>query len=236
MRRAERLAAAQAEQIGIAQADLYPAFSISGTLGYQAKNFPDLLSPGSLNGNVGPSFQWNILNYGRIINNVRLQDAKFQELVTTYQDTVLRASEEAEDGLVTFLRAKRRAEHLGLSAQAAKDALAEMFDVLAKFGGRPGMEVNRYSVIEQNRVQQDDLLAQVRGEIALGLIQVYRALGGGWEIRLEALPVEPLRTEVVPKGGPEGAEVLEKLEQLLKPEPGAAAPVMPEPPAAPAKR
>ena len=59
---------------------------------------------------VGPSFQWNILNYGRILNNVRLQDAKFQELVATYQQTVLNASQEVENGLVTFLCAEQRTQ------------------------------------------------------------------------------------------------------------------------------
>ena len=58
-------------------------------------------------GTIGPSFNWKILNYGRILNNVRVQRAKFQELVTAYQQTVLNADREAENGLVTFLRAKR---------------------------------------------------------------------------------------------------------------------------------
>jgi outer membrane protein TolC len=226
VRRAERLAAAQAELIGIAKAELYPAFSINGTLGYQAKNFPDLLSSQSLNGNIGPSIQWNILNYGRIINNDRLQDAKFQELATTYQDTVLRAAEEAEDGLVTFLRAKRRAESLDRSAQAAKAAVRDMFQIFE--GGRAGFDFNRFALIEQNLVQQDDLLTQSQGEIAQGLIQVYRALGGGWEIRLEAVPVVPLSPAAVPTVAPEGTEDLQKLRRLLEPEPGAAPAVGPE--------
>jgi NodT family efflux transporter outer membrane factor (OMF) lipoprotein len=234
VRRAERLAAAQSELIGIAQADLYPAFSINGTLGYQAKNLSDLLAAKSLNGNVGPSFQWNILNYGRIINNVRLQDAKFQELATTYQDTVLRAGEEAEDGLVTFLRAKDRAKHLDRSAEAGKAAVREMFKIFE--GGRAGFDFSRYALIQQNLVQQDDLLAQSYGEIAQGLIQVYRAMGGGWEIRLAALPVVPLTPAAVPSGTREGAEILEKLRRLLEPEEGVAVPDVSEPPAAPAKR
>ena len=78
VRQAERLAAAQAEQIGIAQADLYPAFYVNGSLGYSAQNFPDLFKNTAFNGSVGPSFQWNLLNYGRIVNNVRSQDAQFQ--------------------------------------------------------------------------------------------------------------------------------------------------------------
>ena len=76
VRRAQWEAASQAEQIGIAHADLYPAFSISGTLGYQAQNFPQLFNSNALAGAVGPTFQWNILNYGRIFSNIRAQDAK----------------------------------------------------------------------------------------------------------------------------------------------------------------
>ena len=102
VRRNERLAAAQAEQIGIALTDLYPAFSINGNVGYTAQNFPDLFKTTAFNGTVGPSFQWNVLNYGRIIDNVRYQDSRFQELLMAYQQSVLEADREVEDGLVTF--------------------------------------------------------------------------------------------------------------------------------------
>jgi len=227
VRRAERLAAAQAEQIGIAAADFYPAVSINGTLGYQSQNLVTLFEPKSLDGNVGPSVQWKILNYGRIVNNVRLQDARFQELVTTYQRTVLQAAEEVEDGLVTFLRAKQRADHLDRSAKAAKAAEIDMFDVFQK--GRAGFDFNRFALLEQNRVQQDDFLAQSRGEIAQGLIQVYRALGGGWEIRLEAWPPTPLAPAVVPAVPPAGAEELQKLRRLLEPEGVPPPPELPPP-------
>ena len=116
VRRAERQAAAQSAQIGVAEADFYPAISINGTLGYSAQFFPDLFRSAALNGSVGPSFQWNLLNYGRILNNVRLQDARFQELVATYQQTVLNADQEVENGLVTFLRAQRRTKLPGAPA------------------------------------------------------------------------------------------------------------------------
>ena len=119
IRRAERAAAAQAQQIGIAQADLYPHISITGTLGYSAFNASQLFTSPSLNGSVGPSFQWNILNYGRISNNVRLQDAKFQQTLLDYRTAVLTANQEAEDGLVTFLRAQERTKLLTESVIAA---------------------------------------------------------------------------------------------------------------------
>ena len=80
-------------QIGVAEADFYPAISILGTVGWSSEQFPELFAPGVFQGSIGPSFNWKILNYGRILNNVRLQDAKFQELVAAYQQSVLNADQ-----------------------------------------------------------------------------------------------------------------------------------------------
>ncbi len=181
VRRAERLAAAQAEFIGIAITDWYPAISITGTLGWQAQNLSDLFRPQSLSSNVGPSFQWNLLNYGRILNNVRLQDARFRELVTAYQNTVLQADLEVENGIVTFVQAQQRAADLRKSVDDAWVALEVM--VAQYEAGRAGIDFNRYATIQQNLLTQQDQWAQSRGQIALGLIQVYRGLGGGWQIK-----------------------------------------------------
>lgn len=180
VRRAERLAAAQAEQIGIAQADLYPAFSINGNFGYTAKSFPDLFRSTAFNGSVGPSFQWNLLNYGRIVSNVRYQDARFLELVAAYQSAVLQATREVENGLVRFLRAQQRSRLLDESVAAARKAV----DIAVEQYEKGATDFNRYALIEQNLVTQQDSAAQARGEVGQGLIAVFRALGGGWEIRL----------------------------------------------------
>ncbi|MBN2296320.1 MAG: efflux transporter outer membrane subunit [Pirellulales bacterium] len=188
IRRAERQAAAQAEEIGIAESDLYPAFTLSGSLGYRAQNFSDLFSSQAFNGNIGPSAQWNILNYGRIVNNVRFQDAHFQELVLVYQNTVLQAAEEVENGLVTFMRSHQQAEFLNESVKASQSAV-NIAILQYKTGAS---DFNRYALIEQNLVQQQDLQAQALGQIALGLIQVYRSLGGGWKYSPSTLPPETL--------------------------------------------
>jgi NodT family efflux transporter outer membrane factor (OMF) lipoprotein len=181
VRQAERLAAAQAEQIGIAQADLYPSFYVNGSLGYSAQNFHDLFKSSAFNGSVGPSFQWNLLNYGRIVNNVRSQDAQFQQLAVAYQQKVLQAAEEAERGLVTFLGSQRRSRLLDESVIASEKAVKV---VVAQYEAG-AVDFNRYALIEQNAVQQQDAATQARGQITQGLIEMYRALGGGWEIRLD---------------------------------------------------
>ena len=184
VRQAERLAAAQCAQIGIAQAEYYPHVSIDGNRGVAAQNFSNLFQQGALAGSVGPSFTWNILNYGRLRNNVRLQDSKYQELVATYQNTVLNANQEAENGLVQFLRAQQRAKS---QADGVADAAAAVKIALAQYEAGT-IDLTRVTLLQQNLVPAEDTLAQAQGEIALGLIQVYRALGGGWQLRTTSCP------------------------------------------------
>jgi NodT family efflux transporter outer membrane factor (OMF) lipoprotein len=177
VRRAERLAAAQCEQIGIAVTDLYPAISITGTVSFEAERFTNLFKDHSLQGSVGPGFKWNVLNYGRLVNNVRLQDARFMELVMAYRNTVITANSEVEDGIVEFLQSQVQAKSLQRSVDAADKAVQ-----LAITQYRAGLvDFNRVALLEQNLVQQQDLLAQSQGDIALGLVRTYRALGGGWD-------------------------------------------------------
>jgi outer membrane protein TolC len=176
---AEQLAMAQAQEIGIAESDLYPAFFINGTLDWRANRLGDLFSSSNFSGSTGPSFQWNLLNYGRIRANMRYANARFCELVLAYQQTVLEADQEVEDGLIVFLRQQDRSRLLAESVDAAQKAVKI---VVAQFE-KGSVDFNRYATIAQNLVTQQDSAAQARGDSAKGLIQVYRALGGGWEIR-----------------------------------------------------
>ena len=107
-----------------------PAISISGNLGYSAAQFGDLFSARAFNGSVGPSFQWNVLNYGRLVNNVRFQDARFRELVASYQQTVLLASEEVENGIISYLRSQQEAQFLAQSVKASKLAAGHLDDAV----------------------------------------------------------------------------------------------------------
>ncbi|MCI0639223.1 MAG: efflux transporter outer membrane subunit [Gemmataceae bacterium] len=179
LRRAERLVAAQSARIGIATSNLYPRFSLLGTLGYEAENFSDLFTSKSFIGSIGPNMRWDILNYGRLVNGIRFEDARFQTTVLDYQSAVLRAGREVEDGVVLFLRSQAQVKHLTESAKEAKIAADESV-ILSK---DVKFDLNRAFVTSNFLVTQQDKLAVAEGDIAQGLIQVYRALGGGWEIR-----------------------------------------------------
>jgi NodT family efflux transporter outer membrane factor (OMF) lipoprotein len=226
VRQAERLAAAQAEQIGIAQAALYPAIFVNGTIGYQAAAFPSLFTPDAFRGSIGPSFQWNVLNYGRIVNNVRFQDATFQLLIATYQQTVLQAAGEVEDGLIAFLQSQQRAKYLADAVRAQTKAVNIATAVYMQ-GGQGEAGFTTYTLYEQNLLSVQDALAQAQGNIAQALIVVYRALGGGWEIRLGGNQPAPVASPAVPNG----------LEQVPSPMPAPPSvpqqPVAPQPPAPP---
>ncbi len=181
VRLAERNAAAQSEQIGIAEAQLYPIFYLNGTMDYSAVGFSQLFNQRSLQATVGPTFQWNVLNYGRILNNVRAQEALFQQLVAQYQFTVVTAASEVENGLINFLKSQEQTRDLNEAVDAAQKAVN--IAIVQYKGGMT--DFNRVATLAQNLVQYQNLLAQARGSIATGLINTYRALGGGWDYRLD---------------------------------------------------
>ena len=122
VRSTERHVAAQGAQIGVAEAALYPTIAINGFLGWDAADLTKLFETKSFIGSIVPGFSWNILNYGRIRNNVRLQVAKTQELIATYQNTVLAAGREVQTPLRGFLRSREQAEELDRSVKAATAA------------------------------------------------------------------------------------------------------------------
>lgn len=179
IRRAERQLAAQSAEIGIAQADLFPQFSLFGTLSVTAEEFPDLFTSAGLNHFLGPGFRWTILHYGRIQNNVRVQDARFQALIGEYETTVLQAQQEVEDALAGYLGTQRQVMFLTSSVESATRAVE-----LADFQYREGAtDYTRVLTTQQFLVNAQDRLVATRGAVALNLVTLYRALGGGWELR-----------------------------------------------------
>jgi NodT family efflux transporter outer membrane factor (OMF) lipoprotein len=184
IRKAELQAAAQCAQIGVAKGDLLPAFTLLGNVDTVASNvgrhgMDNLFVGSSLAFSVGPGVQWNLFNYGQITNNVRYQDAKFQELLITYQNSVLKAQQEVENGLSTFIDSKTAVVYLKEAVQAAKGALT-----IATIQYKEGIaDFTTVLTAEQNLLAAQNNLATATGAVPLGLIATYRAMGGGWQIR-----------------------------------------------------
>ncbi len=196
IRAAELRAAAQSAQIGVAFADLLPAVSITGTFGGAAStllgnNLANIFQPTGRFFTIGPSFQWNLLNYGQITNNVRLQDATLQQYLVDYQNSVLNAQREVEDGLSATLQSRAQAAYLQKATKAAEGALG-----IALLEYQQGTrDFTTVLTAEQNLYAAQNSLAQATGNAATGLVAVYRALGGGWQIREGRGFVDPATAE-----------------------------------------
>lgn len=179
VRAAEMAAAAQSAGIGISKADLYPSFAIAGSLGLAGGTFSDLFDGGATTGFITPFFKWDIFNYGRIKNNVRVQDARFEQAVTAYQNTALAAAKEVQDGLQGFLRTQEQVGYLDraviASARATELALAQYRQGAADY--------TRVLNTQTSLLQQQDTLTAARGQVISNLVATYKALGGGWQLR-----------------------------------------------------
>ncbi|MGB5439820.1 MAG: efflux transporter outer membrane subunit [Gammaproteobacteria bacterium] len=181
---AEQQAASRSAQVSVAVTDLYPSFSLLGSIGYQSSgtgssSAGDLFDSDSLFFSAGPAFNWNILNYGRIRNNIRVQDARLQQALVNYRNTVLTAYREVEDAMVALVQSQKESGFRAISARAAGRS-TEIANIQYRQGS---VDFQRVIDAERELVAQQDLWASARGDIALNLIAMYKALGGGWEIR-----------------------------------------------------
>ena len=164
----------------MAEADLYPTIFINGTLGYEA-DLGKLFESQSFMGNITPNFRWDILNYGRIINNVHVQQAHTQELIANYQNQVLTAAQQVQTALRRLPATREQAEDLARSVSAGCGSHRGWRRAV------PGRnDTLQYGLQSGNRTGSATAgLAVAQGNIALNLIAVYRAMGGGWEIRYD---------------------------------------------------
>ncbi len=179
VRAAEMAAAAQSAAIGVSTADLYPQFVLAGSIGLAGDSFSDQFESGSKDGFVTPLINWNIFNYGRIRNNVRVQDARFQQLVVTYENVVLNALREVEDGLAGFLRSQEEFGYLGQAVTASQRSVE-----LSMIQYEEGLvDYQRVVNSQTSLLLQQDLLVEVHGRIVSSLVLTYRAMGGGWQLR-----------------------------------------------------
>jgi multidrug efflux system outer membrane protein len=175
VRRAERQLASQTARIGVATADLYPRFSLSGFFAFEARdvsNFGDGATWG-----IVPGLRWNIFAGGRIRSNIDLQEARTEQALVRYERTVLRAFQEVEDTLVAYALEQRLRDHLQV-AVAATERTVELVEIQYRSG-----LTDFQNVLDAQRtlfVQQDNL-ASSEGQVVRNLIGLYKALGGGWD-------------------------------------------------------
>lgn len=173
---AERQLAAATAGIGIATADLYPRISLSGLLGLTAPKLGDLGESDTRVYSLGAGLSWSLLDFGRIRSRIAASEARAQQSLASYEQTVAVALEETEGALTQFTRNAQQAARLDSAARSAEEA-AQLARVRFDAG------VTDFLIVldaEREVLTNRDQLVQAQAGTAAALVSVYRALGGGW--------------------------------------------------------
>ncbi len=177
-------AIAQSASIGATEANLYPSLSLTGTFAFAANNIPpsslgNLLNWSNRTITAGPAINWPLLNYGQITNAVRAQDAAFQQSLLRYLNLVLKAQQEVQDNITRYIEAQNAERSL---IKANRSAIRSTKLALIRYKeGENDYTTVLYAEQQQLRVQTS--MTNAEGDVPLALVALYRALGGGWQIR-----------------------------------------------------
>lgn len=187
VRAAERRLAAQTARIGVATAELYPQFSLTGFLGLQATDAGDLFSSDSVTWSVGLPIRWRLFAGGAVRSQIAAEEARTEQLLASYEQTVLRALEEVENAMVSYANEVERRARLTESVDATERSLDL---VLTQY--RAGL-TDFQNVLDTQRslLTRQDELAASEGLVIKNLITLYRALGGGWDPETAPPPPTP---------------------------------------------
>ena len=198
VRQSEYQAMAQNALVGLAKADLYPSFSLTGSIGVGTttlgdSDFGDLFSSDALTWSIGPSFVWPFLNYGRIKNNVRVQDARLQQALINYREVVLQAAREAEDAMAALNGSRKQ----NLILKETVDSAIRSNELSTLRYSEGFSDYERVLNAQQALFNQQQRFITNQGDIVRNLIALYKALGGGWQNR-DGLPyIDPETLEVM---------------------------------------
>jgi len=182
VRQAEFNALAQNALVGLAETDLYPSFSLTGSIslvagGSGSSDFGDLFSSDALTFSIGPSFVWPFLNYGRIRNNIRVQDARLQQALVNYREVVIQSAREAEDAMVSLNGAQLQTQILAQTVVSAKRS-----NELSMLRYKEGFsDYQRVLDSQQSLFASQQRLITQSGTSVSSLVNLYKSLGGGWQ-------------------------------------------------------
>ncbi|MGA2439927.1 MAG: efflux transporter outer membrane subunit [Tepidisphaeraceae bacterium] len=177
VRRAERQLAAATAQIGVATADLFPKFSITGALGVGSQSFKKLFDYSSRMYDIAPGVTWDIFNAGKVASNIHVQNERQAEALQGYRKAVLQSLGDVDDALVAYNREQVRLQSLR-EAVAANQKAVDLSTELFEKGSADFL-----SVLDAQRslFGAQDSMAQSEQQVSADLVALYKALGGGWE-------------------------------------------------------
>jgi multidrug efflux system outer membrane protein len=177
IRQAEAQLIAANAQIGVAKAQYFPAISLTGQVGTASNALNSLFQDKTFAYSYGASVTEPIFNAGRIRNNVRLTEAQQREAVLTYKKTIAQSFQDVSNALVAYQKYREFREHQERLVAASRDAV-NLSNMRYKGGYSSYLDV----LTNQTTLFSGELtLASAREEEMLSLVQLYNALGGGWQ-------------------------------------------------------
>jgi NodT family efflux transporter outer membrane factor (OMF) lipoprotein len=178
VQQAERQLAAATAQIGVATADLFPKFSLTGAAGWESVSASDWFAGASKMWSLGPTVQWNIFDAGRIRANIKVQNARQEQALANYEKTVLGSFEDVENALVSYAKEQVRRRSLEEAVNHSQESLRLANQLYAN-----GL-TNFINVLDAERslYQAQDQLVQSERAVSVNLISLYKSLGGGWNM------------------------------------------------------
>lgn len=177
VQQAERQVAAATARVGVAASDLYPKFSLTGDVGLQSVSASDWFTAGSRFWSFGPTAQWRLFDMGRIRANIRVQNARVDQALAAYEQSMLAAFSDVETALTAYAKEQTRRQSLEHAAQANNQAVVLSTDLY-----RHGLaDFLRVLDSQRSLYQSQDALIDSDRAVSTDLIALYKALGGGWE-------------------------------------------------------
>jgi NodT family efflux transporter outer membrane factor (OMF) lipoprotein len=179
IRRAEAQIHAATARIGVATADLFPKFNLTGSLGYQSNALDTLINSQTSLWSIGPSISWQIFNAGSVSANIEVQKALTEQAGLTYQKTVLTALQDVENALISYSKEQLRRKALQDTVVANRKAV-NLATQLYSQG-----QTDFLSVLDSQRslYTSEDSLVQSTRNLSTDLVSLYKALGGGWDFQ-----------------------------------------------------
>ncbi|HAL45117.1 MAG: hypothetical protein A2Y12_03400 [Planctomycetes bacterium GWF2_42_9] len=184
IRRAERQLAQATANIGVAVAEIFPKFSLTGTAGYESLKKDTWFKNDSGYWSIGPQVSWRLLDFGHVFADIKIANSLQRQALVAYQQTILLAFQDVENSLIAYTNERIRYDSLAQAVAANRSSVSLAKDLYSKGIG----DFLSVLVAEQNLFIAEDEFAASRVVLTDNLVALYKALGGGWEIDL---PVQP---------------------------------------------
>jgi multidrug efflux system outer membrane protein len=176
IRGAERLLAAQTALIGVATADLYPDFSLTGFVGLESRSLNDLFDTHSKMWGLSIPVNWSLFNGGRVRANILVQEERAEQALLAYRQTILKALAEVVSAMEAFNQEQIRYEAL----QGAVDATDEAVELVLVRYNTGLTDFNNVMMMQRDLLELQDQWVSSKARLVIDLIVLYKAMGGGW--------------------------------------------------------